>query len=114
MRDNSYDPALEALFGEEAERQDKVRKLGEQDRRELLAAAKKLLGEEKGRLFVWWILEQAHVFQSSFTGNSHTFFLEGERNLGLKIFALCLEADPAFMHKLVEFKRAKEKQNGGQ
>ena len=114
MQDRELDPALEALFGEEAERQDKTRKMGEQERRELLAATKDLLDEGPGRQFVWWLLEQTHVFQSSFTGNSTTFFLEGERNVGLKVFALCMEADPAFMHNLIEFKRAKEKQNGGQ
>ena len=110
---NNHDPAMDALFGEEMERQDKSRKMSERERLEFTAAMRDLLDSEPGRRFVWWLLEQTHVFQGSFTGNSHTFFLEGERNVGLKILALCMEADPAFMAKLVEFKRDKEKQHGG-
>ena len=106
MQDNhNFDPALDSLFGEDLRARDKARKMDEQERRELLAALKDLLGEDKGRRFMWWLLEQTHVFQGSFTGNSHTFFLEGERNVGLKIFSLALEADPAFMGRLIEFKR---------
>lgn len=111
---NNCDPALDALFGEEMERRDKSRKMDERERLEFMTAMRDLLGSEAGRRFVWWLLEQTHVFQSSFTGNSHTFFLEGERNVGLKITALCMEADPAFMGKLVEFKHDKETQYGGQ
>lgn len=114
MQDNhNFDPALDALFGEDLRARDKVRKMDEQERLELLAAARDLLREDKGKRFVWWLLEQAHVFQNSFTGNSNTFFLEGERNVGLKVFALCMEADPAFMHGLIDFKREKESKDHG-
>ena len=115
MQFNNFqdDPAATALFGEDLRVQDKARRMDDQERRELLAAVKDLLAEEKGKRLVWWILEQAHVFQNSFTGNSHTFFLEGERNVGLKLFALCMEAEPAFMGRLIEFKRDKETKNHG-
>lgn len=114
MQDNhNFDPALDSLFGEDLRAQDKTRRMDDQERRELLAAVKDLLAEEKGKRMVWWILEQAHVFQNSFTGNSHTFFLEGERNVGLKVFALCMEAEPAFMHGLIDFKRDKESKDHG-
>ena len=101
----AFDPVRAALFGEDLVRQDKARKLDEREQRQLLAATADLLDDEAGRRFVWWLLEQTHVFQNSFTGNSTTFFLEGERNVGLKIFSLCLAADPAFMNGLIEFKR---------
>ncbi len=113
MRSDNFDPALEAMFGEDLQAQDKARRVDGEERRELLAAVKDLLAEEKGKRLVWWLLEQAHVFQSSFTGNSHTFFLEGERNMGLKLLALCMEAEPAFMGRLIEFKRDKEKEDHG-
>ena len=29
------------------------------------------------RRFVWWLLECSHIFGTSFTGNSETFFKEG-------------------------------------
>ena len=110
---NNHDPAMDALFGEEMERQDKSRKMSERERLEFMAAMRDLLDSETGRRFVWWLLEQAHVFQNSFTGNSNTFFLEGERNVGLKVFALCMEADPAFMGGLIDFKRNKESKDHG-
>ena len=114
MQDNhNFDPALDSLFGEDLRARDKARKMDEQERLELLAAARDLLHEDKGRRFVWWLLEQTHVFQGSFTGNSTTFFLEGERNVGLKVFALCMEAEPAFMHGLIDFKREKESKDHG-
>ena len=115
MQFNNFqdDPAAAALFGEEQQAQDKTRRMDEQERRELLAVVKDLLAEEKGKCLVWWLLEQTHVFQNSFTGNSHTFFLEGERNVGLKLFALCMEAEPAFMARLIEFKRKETKNHGG-
>ena len=46
------------------------------------------------RRFVWWLLEHTHVFRTSFTGNSETFFKEGERNIGLKVFLRVQECDP--------------------
>ncbi len=115
LRDSeaNIDPALEALFGDVLDKQDKAREMSEAERRTLLAAAHDVLGGEAGRLFVWWLLEQTHVFQNSFTGNSTTFFLEGERNVGLKLFALCVEADPDFMHVLMNFKRDKETKSHG-
>ena len=103
-----FDPARSALFGEDLRVQDKARKLSAREQRELLTAVRALLTGEAGKLLVWWLLEQSHVFQNSFTGNSTTFFLEGERNVGLKLFALCMDADPEFMQKLVDFKRERE------
>lgn len=105
MTQDMHDPALTALFGDDLHVQDKTRKWNEREQRELLDAVRAVLEAKTGRLFVWWLLEQAHVFQNSFTGNSSTFFLEGERNVGLKLFALCMEADPEFMRKLLDFKR---------
>ena len=110
MQDNhNFDPALDSLFGEDLRARDKARKMDEQERLELLAAARDLLHEDKGKHLVWWLLEQTHVFQSSFTGNSTTFFMEGERNIGLKLFALCMEAEPMFMQQLIDFTREQEK-----
>lgn len=46
------------------------------------------------RRFVWVLLESTHIFSTSFTGNSETFFKEGERNVGLKVFLRLQESDP--------------------
>lgn len=54
-----------------------------------------LMSNPRGRRIVWRLLEECGVYRSSFTGNSETFFREGERNIGLKIIAIlgehCLE-----------------------
>lgn len=74
----------------------------EQEKRLLREAAKSgelsddmkaVLASESGRRVLWWLLEQARVFGSCFTGSSTTFFNEGARELGLKLFNLILTAD---------------------
>lgn len=41
-----------------------------------------LMSEDRGRRFMFRILELAMVYRSSFTGNSQTFFNEGRRIIG--------------------------------
>ena len=110
-QDLNFDPAMDALFGDDLKAHDKARRMSEAQHREFLAAMRDLIDDAAGQRFLWWLLEQTHVFQSSFTGNSTTFFLEGERNVGLKLFALCMEAEPAFMQRLIDFKHHKEQRD---
>ena len=42
-----------------------------------------LLSKQWGRRLVWRLLEQTGMYRTSFTGNSTTFFNEGQRNIGL-------------------------------
>jgi len=48
------------------------------------------------RRFVWWLLTASHIFHTSFTHSkdSETFYKEGERNVGLKVFLRIQEHDP--------------------
>lgn len=54
-----------------------------------------VLATEQGRRFMWRLLTQTGVFKSTFTGDNETFFLEGQRNIGLfllqDIMGLCPE-----------------------
>ncbi|HLT01104.1 MAG TPA: hypothetical protein VK001_02955 [Geminicoccaceae bacterium] len=53
---------------------------------EAAADLREVLSTEGGRRFVWRLLGDSGIFRTSFTGNSETFFREGERNVGLKVF----------------------------
>ena len=53
-----------------------------------------ILSTDQGRRTMWRYLELCGVYKSSFTGSSETFFLEGQRNIGLKIIADIMESDP--------------------
>ncbi|MBX9946074.1 MAG: hypothetical protein K2Y40_18510 [Reyranella sp.] len=46
-----------------------------------------LMNQREGRRFVWRLLQLCHLYESSFTGTSATFFREGERNVGLQVLA---------------------------
>ena len=61
-----------------------------------------VMEDKRGRRFMWRLLTKAGVFRTSFTGNSETFFREGQRNIGLMVMDLIHEACPekyAVMHK---------------
>lgn len=63
---------------------------------------KYILASPQGRRFVWRYLEITGLFKTSFTGSSETFFLEGGRNIGLKILADVNEADPEGYLKMLK------------
>ena len=52
-----------------------------------------LLSKQWGRRLVWRLLEQTGMYRTSFTGNSTTFFNEGQRNIGLWLVDEVLLAD---------------------
>lgn len=53
-----------------------------------------LMSSKRGRRIVWRLLERTGVYRSSFTGNSETFFREGQRNVGLMLMAQINEFCP--------------------
>lgn len=53
-----------------------------------------LMSDKRGRRIMWRLLGETRVFQSSFTGNSQTFFNEGTRNVGLKLLGEINELCP--------------------
>lgn len=67
---------------------------------------KLIMSSREGRRFVWRLLEMCGVYRSSFTGNSETFFREGQRNIGLMLLADVHEHCPdGFLTMLKEQKR---------
>lgn len=44
-----------------------------------------LMNQRQGRRLMWQLLGMTGLYQPSFTGNSTTFFREGQRNIGLRL-----------------------------
>lgn len=53
-----------------------------------------LMSEKWGRSFVWRWLGKCGIYKTSYTGNSETFFLEGQRSIGLRLLADITRVDP--------------------
>lgn len=67
-----------------------------------------VLSDPHGRRFIWRILSECGVFQTSFSPDSNQmYFNEGERNVGLKIFSEVNEVSPEAYLKMM-----KENENG--
>ncbi len=50
---------------------------------------------ERGRRFIWRLIEQAGVWRTTYTGEAlSAAFAEGKRNTGLKVFSDVMEACP--------------------
>lgn len=108
MEEYQDDPALLALFGPEYAQRQEAERMSAVQREDLLTAMGRVFDTEEGKKVLWWLLELTHPYQTSFTGNSLTYFKEGERQVGLKLLGKILEARPLGLHDLVVFKRKKE------
>ena len=63
---------------------------------------KSILSTDHGRRFIWRILAKGRLHSLSFTGNSRTYFNEGERNMGLWLFSEVMEADKESYPKMLQ------------
>jgi len=80
-------------FNAADEDQVKTRKRKDERLREReLNDLRQVMSSVEGRRFVWRLLEKAGVYKTSFTGNSTTFFNEGQRNMGLMVLGDVHEA----------------------
>ena len=73
---------------------------------EMFQALSSFLKTKGGRRFAWEVHQACRVMATSFTGNSKTFFNEGERNVGIFLFEQYFEeVDPDIISKIrKEFK----------
>lgn len=95
------------LSGLEKAASDRARKAQNEVRTEA-EDIKWLMSGKRGRRVMWHLLDRAGVFRSSFTGNSETFFREGQRNIGLIYLAQVHEHTPEAYSTMVEENRAKQ------
>lgn len=95
---------------------EQVRRAGQKERyarKERLDDMRLILATEQGRRFIWDILTQCNMFRSCFTGSSETYYLEGQRDIGLMLMAdvMAAEADK-YVLMAREAQTREEKQNG--
>lgn len=77
-------PAVDASDPRQVGERQKSAKLRELRR---VNGLKKVLEQPDSRLWLWDLLTFCGISRTSFTGNSTTFFNEGQRNVGLKVQA---------------------------
>lgn len=73
----------------------------ETERQNELEDIKKILETEEGKRYFKRFFKMGYLFTTTFTGNSQGFFLEGHRNLALKVFNEICEASPQSIPKLI-------------
>lgn len=96
----------ETIFNAADEDQVKGRKRKDRRIREReLADIKAIMSAVEGRRYMWKLLDRAGIYRSSFTGNSTTFFNEGQRNLGLSVLADINESCPELYLTMLEENR---------
>lgn len=61
-----------------------------------------ILSRPSGVRFFKRLMLKGQMFRTTFTGNSHTFFLEGHRNFALEFFGDACEACPEKVADLVK------------
>lgn len=63
---------------------------------------KKIVRTPEGSRFFKRLFSEGRIFHTTFTGNSNTFFLEGQRNLALKFLADVNAAAPECIPALMK------------
>jgi len=81
---------LNFMFDEEIEIQEKREKRSEEEARKIRMDYKDtFLGSAAGKRVLSDLLNACGVFESSFTGNSRTFYNEGKREIGIILLNNC-------------------------
>lgn len=78
----------------DAQQVDERKRQAKDIERRRIAGLKAIVDHPDARLWLWGLLSFCGIARSSFTGNSETFFREGQRNVGLRIQAELTEHHP--------------------
>ena len=74
---------------------DRGRSRARRDAERLKAAFQWLLSDRRGRGLAWWLMQEAGLYRTSFTGDpATTAFQEGRRDIGLKVLHRVHDAAP--------------------
>lgn len=97
---------LEGIAREAEEDRERLK----QERLKWAEDLRKVLKAPEGRNVLWWILSNAGVFRSSYTGDANsTFFKEGARNLGLTVLNEVLTHGPEFFDLMMQENRSNDR-----
>ena len=97
-----YDTRRERRRSDAQQVAERVRQQELDDIRELMATA-------LGRRIMWRLLAMSGVYRLSYTGNSETYFREGQRSVGLRLIADIHEACPeAYVEMLKEHRDGRD------
>lgn len=80
-------------------------------RRQELDDTRRLLDMPEGRRFFRRMFGRGKLFETTFTGNAHGYFLEGHRNLVLTYLKDICEAAPDRVQELMTPEQRKEASN---
>lgn len=70
------------------------------------------LNTPEGRAWMFWLLSETHVFRTSFDGQSlRLAFNEGERNIGLKLWADIQDVAPDLFTVMCQEAKKQEEEN---
>ena len=101
------DIALQQTLAEEAAARAAV------DRQTEIGDFKWLMTQKRARRYIWRQLEQAGVFQTSFTSDALTMaFNEGQRNQGLRILGFIHEHAPESYLEMLKEHNDRRSRNG--
>lgn len=71
-----------------------------------------LMGDVRGRRFVWRLLEEAGIYRSSYLGDALAMaFREGERNRGLRLMDKLLQHCPKRLSEMQRENQRHERSN---
>lgn len=68
--------------------------MGSTDSESVVEMFRSVLRTRAGRRLIWWLLDRAGLFATSYTGDDRTIFREGRRDLGLQVLSWTHRADP--------------------
>jgi len=105
---SEFEDLLFEEIGVDLKKQARARSVDEQ----LLRSYRQLTKIPEGKDVIWDLISFCHLFDVSFTGNSKTFFYEGQRSVGLYLLWMLQVSDGKDLdaiNKIKSFKRvAKE------
>lgn len=82
------------------------RKMSKSERVRLEAEREEIrwvLSDRRGRNVVWWLLQRAGIYRTSFMGDANsTAFNEGQRNIGLALHSRMIDADPGSYIRMLQ------------